>query len=86
MVLKDPPPTVLFDEFGDSGLVFTGFFWMELISNRDNRIAVSEIRHAIHDHLKQAGIEISLPQRDVHLDSSRPIEVKVLPSEKEMKK
>lgn len=86
MVLKDPAPTILFEEFGNSSLVFTGFFWMELISNRDNRIAVSEIRHAINELLEQAGIVISFPQRDVHLDSSKPLEVKVLPSEKEMKK
>jgi potassium-dependent mechanosensitive channel len=78
MVLKDPPPTVLFEEFGDSALMFAGYFWMDLISNRDNRIAVSEVRHAINELLEKAGIVISLPQRDVHLDSSKPIEVKVL--------
>jgi small-conductance mechanosensitive channel len=86
MVLKDPPPTILFEEFGDSALVFTGYFWMELVSNRDNRIAVSEIRHAITELLEKAGIVISFPQRDVHLDSSKPLEVKVLSSEKEEKK
>jgi small-conductance mechanosensitive channel len=83
MVLKDPPPTILFEQFGDSALLFTGYFWMELISNRDNRIAVSEIRHAINEFLEKAGIVISFPQRDVHLDSAKPIEVKVLSSEKE---
>lgn len=86
MVLKDPPPTILFEKFGDSALVFTGYFWMELISNRDNRIAVSEIRHEINELLKKAGIVIAFPQRDVHVDSSKPFEVKVLSSEKELKK
>ncbi len=80
MVLKDPPPTILFDQFGDSTLMFTGYFWMDLISNRDNRIAASEIRHAINELLEKAGIVISFPQRDVHLDSSKPLEVKVLSS------
>jgi small-conductance mechanosensitive channel len=83
LVLKDPPPTILFDQFGDSTLMFTGFFWMDIISNRDNRIAVSEIRHAINEFLEKAGIVISFPQRDVHLDSSKPIEVKVLSSDTE---
>ena len=78
MVLKDPPPVILFDQFGDSALVFTGYFWMELFSNRDNRIAASEIRHTINEFLEKAGIVISFPQRDVHLDSSRPLEVKVV--------
>jgi len=86
MVLKDPPPTILFEEFGDSALIFTGYFWMELISNRDNRIAASEIRHAISELLGKAGIVIAFPQRDVHLDSSKPIELKILSSDKEWKK
>jgi len=85
-VLRDPPPSILFEEFGDSALMFTGYFWMELVSNRDNRIAVSEIRHAISEALGNAGITISFPQRDVHLDSSKPLEVKVLSSDKEEKK
>ena len=81
MVLKDPAPTILFEDFGESALVFTGYFWMDLISNRDNRVAASEIRHAINELLEEAGIVISFPQRDVHLDSSKPLEVKVLRSE-----
>jgi small-conductance mechanosensitive channel len=68
MVLKDPLPTILFEKFGDSAFMFIGYFWMELISNRDNRIAVSEIRHAITELLEKAGIVISFPQRDVHVD------------------
>jgi potassium efflux system protein len=83
MVLNDPPTTILFEEFGDSALMFTGYFWMELISNRDNRIAVSEIRHTINELLGKAGIVISYPQRDVHVDSSRPLEVKVSYPDKE---
>ena len=83
MVLKDPPPTILFEEFGDSALVFTGYFWMDLISNRDNRIAVSEVRHAISEFLEKAGIVIAFPQRDIHVDSSKPLEIKVSYPEKE---
>ncbi len=83
MVLQDPPPVILFEAFGESALVFTGDFWMELISNRDNRIAVSEIRHVINELLEKAGIVIAFPQRDVHLDSSKPLEVRVSLPEKE---
>jgi potassium-dependent mechanosensitive channel len=82
-VLKDPLPVILFDQFGESALVFTGYFWMELFSNRDNRIAVSDIRHTINEFLEKAGIVISFPQRDVHLDSSRPLEVKVVSTVKD---
>jgi potassium efflux system protein len=86
MVLNDPPPTILFEEFGDSALMFTAYFWMDLISNRDNRIAVSEIRHAINELLEKAGIVISFPQRDLHVDSAKPLEVKVSYPEKEPEK
>jgi small-conductance mechanosensitive channel len=63
--------------------VFTGYFWMDLISNRDNRIAVSEIGHTINELLGKAGIVISRPQRDVRVDSSRPLVVKVSYPDKE---
>jgi small-conductance mechanosensitive channel len=42
---------------------------------------LSNIRHKITDLLNEAGIVIAFPQRDVHLDSARPIEVKVVPAE-----
>ncbi len=82
-VLTDPPPTIIFEEFGDSALIFTVYFWLELISNRDNRIALSDIRHAINELLDKAGIVIAFPQRDIHLDSAKPIEVKVVNPETE---
>ena len=63
--------------------MFTGYFWMDLISNRDNRIAVSEVRHAISEFLEKAGIVIAFPQRDIHVDSSKPLEIKVSYPEKE---
>ena len=62
-----------------------GYSWVELISNRDNRVAASEIRHAISELLEKAGI-ITFPQRDVHVDSSKPLEVKVVSVEGEGKK
>ena len=80
-VLTDPPPTIIFEEFGDSALIFTVYFWLELISNRDNRIALSDIRHAINELLDKAGIVIAFPQRDIHLDSAKPFEVKVVKPE-----
>jgi small-conductance mechanosensitive channel len=86
IVLEDPPPTILFEQFGESSLVFTGYFWMELVPDRDNRVTVSQIRHEINELLEKAGIEISFPQRDVHVDSLKPIEVKVVSAKDEGKK
>ncbi len=82
LVLKDPPPVVLFEQFADSALTFSVYFWLHLEPDRDNRIILSDIRHHITTLLGKAGIVIAFPQRDVHLDSARPIEVKVVPSGK----
>jgi small-conductance mechanosensitive channel len=80
-VLKDPSPVILFEQFAESSLTFSVYFWLHLEPDTDNRIILSDIRHKITDLLNEAGIVIAFPQRDVHLDSARPIEVKVVPAE-----
>lgn len=77
-VLKSPKPSVLFEDFGDSTLNFTVYFWLELESPRDNRELVSEMRHRITELFADAGIEIAFPQRDVHIDTAGPIPVRII--------
>ena len=79
LVLKDPPAAVLFEEFAENALTFTVYFWLELISARDNRAIVSEIRHRMSDALARAEVVIAFPQRDVHIDTQGPIAVKIVP-------
>ncbi len=88
LVLKDPPPVVLFENFADSALTFSVYFWLELVPTIDNRVTLSEIRHHIVKLFDEAGIVIAFPQRDVHLESARPLEVKVVRDEgsKELEK
>ena len=81
LVLKDPPPVILLEQFTDSSLTFTVYFWLDLEPDKDNRVILSDIRHHITVLLNKAGIVIAFPQRDIHLDSARPIEVKVIPAE-----
>lgn len=76
-VLKDPAPRVLFEDFGDSALVFNAYFWVELREDRDSGAIVSDIRHRIDERCREAGIEIAFPQRDVHLDTSGPLKVEI---------
>jgi small-conductance mechanosensitive channel len=38
----------------------------------------SDLRHRIAEVLDRAGIVVAFPQRDVHLDTKGPIEVKLL--------
>jgi len=76
-VLKEPKPNVIFEDFGDSALIFTVYFWIEVTSDVDYRIVKSDIRHMLDKRFRDAGITIAFPQRDVHIDSSRPIEIQI---------
>lgn len=80
LVLKDPPPVILFEQFADSALTFSVYFWLYLEEERDNRIILSDIRHHIAALFNKAGIVISFPQRDVHIDTAQPLEVRVVPT------
>jgi potassium-dependent mechanosensitive channel len=67
--MNDPAPRALFLGFGDSSLDFRLLAWADL----DNRLEMeSEIKVAINRELKEAGIEIPFPQRDLHIKSVNP--------------
>jgi potassium efflux system protein len=76
-VLKSPEPVVLFSEFGDNSLVFEVLFWSRIRNMLQLKTIASDIRFKIDDLFREAGITIAFPQRDVHLDSLSPIEVKL---------
>jgi len=78
-VLKDPEPRVLFDDFGDSALVFSMQFWLEMKPNVSSVVVMSDLRFMVYKALDEAGIAIPFPQRDLHLDASRPLQVELLP-------
>ena len=64
-VMTRPEPLVLFIDFADSSL---NFELRAYLANVENRVQTSsDIRFAIHDALKEKGIEIPFPQRVVHM-------------------
>jgi small-conductance mechanosensitive channel len=63
-VFKNPTPLALFRGFGDSSLDFELRIFMDPSDVLD---VPSAVHVAINDALKEAGIEIPFPQRDVHL-------------------
>ncbi len=67
-VLEDPPPRVIFEDFGDNALIFDLFVWTLLRPGGDMRMLRSELRFRITELFNEAGIVIAFPQRDVHLD------------------
>lgn len=67
MVLDDPAPIVVFEEFADSALLFSLRVYLR---NTDFvNVARTELNTVIEAAFRDAGIEIAYPQRDLHLRS-----------------
>ncbi|MDT0622186.1 mechanosensitive ion channel family protein [Croceitalea vernalis] len=64
-ILKNPKPFVLFEDFGDSALLFSINFYIN-DSFSDPRIK-SSIRYEIDTKFRENNVSIPFPQRDVHL-------------------
>lgn len=77
-VLKTPEPVVIFKEFGDNALIFEIHFWIRMRREMDRRIVESDIRYRIDLLFREASIVIAYPQRDLHLDTLRPLDVRVV--------
>jgi small-conductance mechanosensitive channel/septal ring factor EnvC (AmiA/AmiB activator) len=76
-VLTDPAPYVVFDNFAESALNFTAYFWIELNPIINSMVVFSDIRHRINERLAEAGIAIPFPQRDLHLAADQPLEIRI---------
>jgi small-conductance mechanosensitive channel len=77
-VLHDERVEVLFMEFGDNALVFQVEFWLELEPGMDKREIESDVRFKIDELAREAGLSIAFPQRDVHVDTARPLDVRLV--------
>jgi small-conductance mechanosensitive channel len=77
-ILTYPEPIVLFADFGNSSLNFEVHFWIRMKKLMDRRIVESDLRYRIDELFHQAGIVIAFPQRDVHLNTTTPVQVQVL--------
>tara|TARA_R110001592_G_scaffold114996_1_gene315180 strand:+ start:67 stop:711 length:645 start_codon:yes stop_codon:yes gene_type:complete len=71
-VLKSPKPFVLFEDFGDSALLFSLNFYIT-DSFSDPRIK-SELRYKIDAEFRNNKVTIPFPQRDVHLFQQAPFQ------------
>jgi potassium efflux system protein len=78
LVCKEPAPFVVLDDFGDSALIFSLYFWLELGGATNAMIVASDLRLMIEKRLAEAGIKVPFPQRDVHLASDKPLHVQWL--------
>jgi small-conductance mechanosensitive channel len=71
-------PVVFFNSFGDNSLVFNLYFWMR--ANHVGQVVGlrSDLRFEIDKRFREANICIAFPQRDVHLDTLKPLEIKMI--------
>lgn len=75
-ILKNPPPDVWFDEFGDSSLNFNLMVWTSMYVQRPKALR-SQLYFSVFKKFKENGVEIPFPQRDLHIRSGElPVELK----------
>jgi potassium efflux system protein len=76
-VLDDPEPLITFEGFGDNALNLVLRCYLDSL---DHRLSVtSELHQSINDRFRAAGIAIAFPQRDVHLSTAEPLDVRLHP-------
>jgi CRP-like cAMP-binding protein len=64
-VLHEPPPRVIFKGFGESALEFELWVWIAQID--EGVLVRSSLNFIVEHNLRQVGIKIPLPQRDLWL-------------------
>ena len=81
-VLSDPAVSVVFEDFGDSALIFDAYFWADVGGERLLREIRSSIRFRIDSLFRENGIVIAFPQRDIHMNTANPLEVRMVEAER----
>jgi len=66
--LSDPEPSVFLEKFGENSIEFELVVWSSEMSYRPRRYR-SDLNFAIERKLREAGIELAFPQRDLHIRS-----------------
>jgi small-conductance mechanosensitive channel len=77
LVEKEPKPQVLFTSFGESALDFELRFWVDVVKANSAQVS-SDLRHMMAGTFAENKIVIAFPQRDLHLDTVRPLQVQVM--------
>ena len=81
LILQDPGPSVFFLEFGDNALSFQLYFWIRAQNVLDRVRVESDLRYRIDELFRESEVVIAFPQQDVHLDTTRPLQVEWRASE-----
>ena len=84
-VKSKPEPIILFSDFAADALNFEVHFWIHMRLIMDAKRAKSNVRRRIDQLFRDNNITIAYPQRDVHLDIDRPIEINLVEQLREKK-
>jgi potassium efflux system protein len=74
-VIEDPKPFVSFESFGDNSLLLVLRCYLDSLEFR--LATISELHETINEKLNAAGIVIAFPQRDLHIDTLSPLDIRI---------
>lgn len=83
---KNPDPQIIFDDFGDNALIFDAYFWSQVRGEKDQRSLRSDIRFRIDELFRENDIVIAFPQRDLHMNTLSPLDIRLVDPQKETSK
>lgn len=78
LVLKEPAPDALFEDFGPDSLNFGLYYWVAIGPKVSGARVASDIRFMVEKSMNEHGIVIAYPQRDVHIDSAQALKVELV--------
>ncbi|MEN9974930.1 MAG: hypothetical protein RLZZ282_936 [Verrucomicrobiota bacterium] len=73
LICKTPEAFAVFDDFGESALIFSLYFWLKLGGTTNPMIVTSDVRLMIEKRFTELGIHIPFPHREVHLKTASPL-------------
>ena len=72
---------VWFNDFGDNSLVYKVNFWIKARTLAQMRRIETEVRLSIDRLFRANEIVIAFPQRDLHIQTPRPIDLRLVNNE-----
>lgn len=78
LILDEPAPAAIFEDFGDSALIFALYFWVDYGPGVNPMQVASDLRFMIDKRFAEEKIVLAFPQRDVHFDSAQPLRVEMV--------
>jgi potassium-dependent mechanosensitive channel len=79
LILKEPAPVALFEDFGQNALLFELGYWVELNDKTSTALVASDLRFMIEKRFGEEGITIPAPNRDTRLITDSPLQVEWAP-------